>query len=656
MADASLFAKKITGLLAFSLLCSMVPIDAIARTHPAKPTPLTKRERAEHVLDRLAFGPRPGEVEQVEAMGVKQWIDQQLYPETINNAALEARLSQFPAMQLSMEALIQQYPPNPVIRQLDAGHGSMPNNPVERAIYFSALADFRQRREIKAVQDLKDQKTTSAQAPTPIQNVGFDPTAKVATLLREPVAVRWNDLLTMQPGAARPLLQKMNPVQRQQLAEGMTPKQKEVLLALVQTNRVVAGELLEEKLLREIYSSRQLDEVMTDFWFNHFSIYLRKNEEEPWYLAAYERDVIRPRALGKFEDLLDAVAHSPTMLVYLDNQQSVGPHSLAALRAAANPNQKNNVPGLNENYARELMELHTLGVNGGYTQSDVIEVAKVLTGWGVKDNAFEFNERRHEPGTKTVLGQKINENGEAEGMQVLHILAESPATARFLSTKLAMRFVSDDPPKSLIDRMTKTYLKTHGDIREVLRTMLKSPEFWSRDAYRAKLKNPQEFVVSSLRATDADVENATALTASLDRLGMPLYGVQQPNGYSLKADPWLGAEALLARMNFALALTANRIPGVKVTVAENSAIDPEQKEASLEEALLDGRVTPHTHDAVLGQMESNPAAQVAVAAFTRNQTGKRGDLFAPVAQRGDAGNQSTLAAALLLGSPEFQRR
>jgi uncharacterized protein (DUF1800 family) len=656
MADAPPFMTKIAGLLALSLLCSMAPVEAVARTHPAKPVPLTKRERAEHVLDRLTFGPRPGDVEQVEALGVKRWIDQQLRPDTISDAALDARLAALPAMRLSTVALIQQYPPNPVIRQLDAGHGSMPNDPVERAIYSSALVDFRQRREMKAAQDPKDQKTASAQTPAPIQNVGLDPTAKVATLLQEPVAVRWNDLLTMQPGAVRPLLQKMSPAQRQQLAEGMTPKQKEVLLALVQTNRVVAGELPEEKLLREIYSSRQLEEVMTDFWFNHFSIYLRKNEEEPWYVAAYERDVIRPHALGKFEDLLNAVAHSPAMLVYLDNQQSIGPHSVAAMRAAANPNQKNNTPGLNENYARELMELHTLGVNGGYTQNDVVEVAKVLTGWGVKDNAFEFNERRHEPGTKIVLGQKINENGEAEGMQVLHALAESPATAHFLSTKLAMRFVSDDPPKPLIDRMAKTYLKTHGDVREVLRTMLRSPEFWSRDVYRSKLKTPQEFVVSSLRATDADVENATALTASLDRLGMPLYGVQQPNGYSLKADPWLGAEALLARMNFALALTTNRIPGVKVSVAENAALGPEQKEAHLEEALLDGRVTPHTHDAVLGQMESNPAAQVAVAAFTRNQTGKRGDLFAPVAQRGDAGNQSTLAAALLLGSPDFQRR
>ena len=272
------------------------------------------------------------------------------------------------------------------------------------------------------------------------------------------------------------------------------------------------------------------------------------------------------------------------------------------------------------------MELHTLGVNGGYTQQDVVEVAKVLTGWGTETKqqgygsefGFEFNGRRHEPGDKVVLGHRIQENGEAEGMEVLHILATSPATARFLSTKLATEFVSDTPPKSLVDRMTKTYLKTHGDIRQVLRTMFHSPEFWSRDAYRAKLKTPLEFVVSSLRATDADVENATALAASLDRLGMPLYGVQQPNGYSLKADPWLGAEALLARMNFALALTANRLPGVSVATAQSTE-SAEQSEMQLEEMLLDGRVAAHTHEVVLQEMESAQATPVAAAAFAKGQ-------------------------------------
>jgi uncharacterized protein (DUF1800 family) len=492
----------------------------------------------------------------------------------------------------------------------------------------------------------------------------FNQTMNVATLLRMPADARWTAVLAMQPGTVRPLVQGMTAADRQQLIAEMTPEQKEVLLALVEPNRVVTEELQQEKLLRAVYSERQLEEVMTQFWSNHFNIYLRKNGEMPWYLAGYERDVIRPHAMGRFEDLLVAVAHSPAMLVYLDNQQSVGPHSVAAMRAAGNAGQKKSAPGLNENYARELMELHTLGVNGGYTQQDVVEVAKVLTGWGMETKqqgyGFEFNERRHEPGDKVVLGHRIQENGtgehgEAEGMEVLHLLAMSPATARFLSTKLATEFVSDTPPKSLVDRMTKTYLKTHGDIRQVLRTMFHSPEFWSRDADRAKLKTPLEFVVSSLRATDADVENASAVAASLDRLGMPLYGVQQPNGYSLKADPWLGAEALLARMNFALALTANRLPGVSIAPAQ-SAESAEQSEMQLEETLLNGRVAAHTHEVVLQEMESAQATPVAAAVFAKKQPGRRSDLFAPAAQRVAPISQPALAAALLLGSPDFQRR
>jgi uncharacterized protein (DUF1800 family) len=486
----------------------------------------------------------------------------------------------------------------------------------------------------------------------------------VANLLRLSVAQRWTAMLAMQPGKVRPLVQEMTGAERQQLIAGMTPQQKEVLLALVAPNRVVTDELQQVKLLRAVYSERQLDEVMTQFWSNHFNIYLRKNGEMPWYLANYERDVIRPHAMGRFEDLLVAVAHSPAMLVYLDNPQSIGPHSVAAMRAAANAGQKKSAPGLNENYARELMELHTLGVNGGYTQQDVVELAKVLTGWSTETKqqgyGFEFNGRRHEPGDKVVLGHRIQQNGtgehgEEEGMEVLHLLAMSPATARFLSAKLATEFVSDTPPKSLIDRMTKTYLKTHGDIGQVLRTMFHSPQFWSRDAYRAKLKTPLEFVVSSLRATDANVENATALAASLDRLGMPLYGVHQPNGYSLKADPWLGAEALLARMNFALALTANRLPGVSVAMAQSTE-SAEQSEMQLEETLLDGRVAAHTHEVVLQEMESAQATPVAAASFAKGQPGRRSDLFAPAAKRVAPVNQSTLAAALLLGSPDFQRR
>jgi uncharacterized protein (DUF1800 family) len=650
MVSLASIAKNTVGLLALSVVYLAIPCASSAKTHAvAKPAPLTKREHAEHALGRLTFGPRPGDVERVEKMGVERWIDQQLHPEKIDDSALEARLNALPAMRLSAEELIRSYPPPPIIRQVDAGRIAMPSDPVERAIYSNALATYRERKE----------KTQ----PTQVAASNFNQAVNVASLLRLPVAQRWTAVLAMQPGTVRPFVQQLTGAERQQLIAGMTPQQKEVLLALVEPNRLMTEELQQEKLLRAVYSERQLEEVMTQFWSNHFNIYLRKNGEMPWYLAGYERDVIRPHAMGKFEDLLLAVAHSPAMLVYLDNQQSIGPHSVAAMRASTNAGQKKSAAGLNENYARELMELHTLGVNGGYTQQDVVELAKVLTGWGTESKqqgygfefGFEFNERRHEPGTKVVLGHTVRENGEAEGMEVLHLLAMSPATARFLSTKLATEFVSDTPPKALVDRMTKTYLKTHGDIGQVLRTMFHSAEFWSRDAYRAKLKTPLEFVVSSLRATDADVENATAVAAALDRLGMPLYGVQQPNGYSLKADPWLGAEALLARMNFALALTANRLPGVSVATAQSTE-SAEQSEMQLEETLLDGRVAAHTHEVVLQEMESAQATPVAAAVFAKGRPGKRSDLFAPAAQRVAPISQPALAAALLLGSPDFQRR
>ncbi len=629
-------------------LCLSLPAGAWTKTHDAKSPPLTRREQAEHALDRLSFGPRPGDVDRIEKMGVQRWIDQQLHPEKIDDTALNAQLNALPAMRLSTDELIRRFPPPRIIRQVDAGKIAMPADSVERAIYSNALANYRGQRMKKAQVGEAD----SAAMPVFREDA--------AGLLVLPAEQRWNAVLRMPAGTVRPLVQRMTAAERNQLVAGMTPEQKEVLLALVQPGRVMTEELQEEKLLRATYSERQLDEVMTNFWSNHFNIYLRKNGEMPWYLADYERDAIRPHAMGRFEDLLVAVAHSPAMLIYLDNQQSIGPHSVAAMRASANPDQKKAAAGLNENYARELMELHTLGVNGGYTQRDVVELAKVLTGWGVESRqqgyGFQFNERRHEPGTKLVLGHTIQGNGEAEGEEMLHILAESPATARFLSTKLAMEFVSDTPPKPLVDRMTKTYLKTHGDIRQVLRTMLRSPEFWSREAYRAKLKTPLEFEVSSLRATDAAIENAAALAASLERMGMPLYGVQQPNGYSLKADPWLGAEALLSRMNFALALASNRVPGVSVNFAQDVNQNAQEDESRLEESLLDGRVTEQTHQTVLKQMESPQPTPVALAAFTKGRAEKRGDLFAPAAQPSAPINQSTLAAALLLGSPDFQRR
>ncbi len=232
------------------------------------------------------------------------------------------------------------------------------------------------------------------------------------------------------------------------------------------------------------------------------------------------------------------------------------------------PNTQKNRPkrGLNENYAREVMELHTLGVDGGYSQKDVTELAKVFTGWTLNEprrgGDFEFNERMHEPGTKVVLGQKIKEDGENEGKKMLEFLARQPATAHFISKKLATRFVSDTPPDALVNRMADTFLHSKGEIKEVLRTMFRSPEFWSPDAYRAKVKTPFEFVVSAVRVTSADVTEPVQLARVLQRMGMPLYGMQPPTGYSTKAEAWVNSSALLNRMNFALGLTGGKMRGI----------------------------------------------------------------------------------------------
>ncbi len=395
--------------------------------------------------------------------------------------------------------------------------------------------------------------------------------SSINVILDLPPQQRLYRLATMHQPGFDDFLKSLKPFQRGQLNAGMTPDQREVVAALENPERLVVEELIAQRLTRDIYSSAQLQEVMTDFWMNHFNVYLRKNEATPYYLASYERDVIRPLALGKFEDLLEATAHSPAMLLYLDNAESIGPHSMAAERAemaaARRPaNQKKKREGLNENYARELMELHTVGVNGGYTQADVTEVARILTGWTVerpqRGGGFEFEPNRHEPGTKKALGQKFKEHGQEEGRELLHFLATRPATAQFISRKLAIRFVSDDPPQTLVDHMANTYLSSGGDISAVLRTLFHSPEFWSNSTYRAKVKTPLEFVVSAVRASSANIQNLRPVANELRTLGMPLYGCVPPTGYNWQSSTWVSTGALVDRMNFALGLAANRLPGI----------------------------------------------------------------------------------------------
>jgi uncharacterized protein (DUF1800 family) len=746
--------ERLRALLAVLLCLSLSASPAPALSQPGSLVPsqstghsktrqtyqsgqLSGDERILHALNRFTFGPRPGDLEAVQAMGLEKWFTQQLHPETIDNSGLEARLTQFPAMQWSTQDLLYRLPSNAVIRQAAAGKAPIPNGGALHAIYIDEISRYQNRQQRK--QQQKQQASLSANAaelspplngqvtdgdtaqkssqpalPTSAQaesgRISMIPSAenspgqfsfnepRIDRVLTLPPQQRVTRLATMQQPEFDSFRKALKGEQRIALTVGLNPAQKEVVAALEGPRRVVEEELASQRLTRDIYSNAQLQEVMTDFWLNHFNVYLHKNDETPYYLVSYERDVIRPRALGKFEDLLEATAHSPAMLLYLDNSSSIGPDSPVAehnkIAVARRPAGKKTAPeGLNENYARELMELHTLGVNGGYTQADVSQVARVFTGWTVdrpqSGGGFKFDENRHEPGSKKVLGKKIKEHGEQEGREILHMLATRPATASFISRKLAIRFVSDDPPQSLVDRMAASYLSSGGDIAAVLKTLFHSPEFWSNDSYRAKVKTPIEFIVSAARASNASLDNLKSLADALRDMGMPLYGAVPPTGYKWEASDWVSTGALVNRMNFALTLASNMLPGIAIAwtpeanslqaistsapindatatssvqpSAEVSSVSdpfptPEAEEQRLESLLVAGGVSPSTRTAVLEQFNTQIQARSA-----QNQVGVKPR---PVASRSmnpqqaatDLEKQDQLLAGLLLGSPEFQRR
>jgi uncharacterized protein (DUF1800 family) len=666
----------------------------------AQAAPMDDDKKIVHALSRFTFGVRPGDVERVRAIGLEKWFDEQLHPDKINDAAVEARLEPFRTLKMSTRELVENFPPPQLVRQIENGRKSMPSDPAKRAIYETRVAEYERRQQNKQEKgaaataadtkldsaadaladdgknmaaatakdspaqmrlDRTDPPRTSDQRPLEQKRAEEAMYADIdnAVLLDKTPEERYKAILKMPVDERMDLRRTYRGEKALKLVDGMKPEQRETIEAIIQPQAVVGGELSEAKLLRAIYSDRQLEEVMTDFWYNHFNVFIGKGPDR-YMISAYERDVIRPHALGKFKDLLEATAKSPAMLFYLDNWQSVGPKSDLALygpqrrmarrgRFARFPRPqqqgKNRPSGLNENYAREIMELHTLGVDGGYTQKDVTELAKVLTGWSIEQpqmgGSFHFNERAHEPGAKYVLGHKIREHGEKEGEEMLEILAHHPSTAKFISRKLAMRFVSDNPPQSMINRMAETFQKKDGDIREVLRTMFRSPEFWSADAYRAKMKTPFEFVVSAVRVSGADIKDALPLVATLNRMGMPLYGMQPPTGYSMKAEAWVNSSALLARMNFALALGSGRLPGSSLdpqTVIHGPApSDAEAALTALEQGLLAGDISPQTHDVLEKQLKDPQIAQ------------RRLD---DPAQKPNYG----AIAGLIMGSPEFQRR
>jgi uncharacterized protein (DUF1800 family) len=695
--------RKLFILLTFAALISTVALLAADKNKSKKlaatngAPQMDDDKRILHALNRFTFGPRPGDVDKVRSVGLDKWFEEQLHPEKIDDSATEARLSPFRTLKMSTSDMVENFPPPQVLKAVENGRMSMPSDPAKRAIYESRIAAYEQKQQADKQQKKEDANPDMKMPDMKMDDQGDDqatPDQKqqrqkrleaqmyadvdAVQLLDMPPDQRYRNILKMSPQERLALGRSLKGGQGMQLTEGMTPQQRETIQAIVNPQAVVGGELAQAKLLRAVYSDRQLEEVMSDFWYNHFNVFIGKGPDR-YMITAYERDVIRPHALGKFKDLLVATAKSPAMLFYLDNWQSVGPNSDLAKygpqrRRPAGfqrggfgggfgrprfPNgnqnqgngqqqaqaQKNRPSGLNENYAREIMELHTLGVDGGYTQKDVTELAKVLTGWSIQQpqrgGDFTYNDRAHEPGKKHILGHEIKEKGESEGMEMLDILAHHPSTAKFISKKLAMRFVSDNPPQGLIDRMAETFMNKDGDIREVLRTMFRSPEFWATDAYRAKVKTPLEFVASAVRASSVEIQNALPLVQNLNRMGMPLYGMQPPTGYSMKAETWVNSSALVNRMNFALQLGAGRLPGVtsnpQAILQGATPQDTSSALALMEQKILGGDLSGQTHAVIQKQLADPQVTQR--------------KLDDP-----DPGPNYGAIAGLIMGSPEFQRR
>ena len=622
--------RRLAPLLALlaAAACSRAP-SRLSPPVPERDAPglrtQTADQQATHVLSRLSFGARPGDVARVRAMGVDRWIDEQLHPERLDDSRAEAWLGRFEVLQKSSAELEGEY-----------------------------------------------------------QNPGA---------LQQRLAARNNGVLTAQDSM--------------QLREAR------------QSLRRVVDETQVTHVARSLLTERQLEAVMTDFWLNHFTVFAGKGIREQFYLADYENRVIRPRALGKFRDLLGAVAKSPAMLFYLDNwesaadsgrprlqvvteqqaqralqqqfraqqqraqQQRPGARALPAgtQELAQQVLQRRIRGGLNENYGRELLELHTLGVDGGYTQQDVINAARALTGWTIagpqRGGGFTFAAYMHDAGEKLVLGHRLAAGrGIEDGEELLDIVARHPSTARFIAFKLARRFVSDTPPAALVERAAATFTRTDGDIREVVRTIVTSPEFFSHEAYRAKVKSPYEVVLSALRAVDAQPDSTLRTAQLIAGLGEPVFGHQTPDGWPETGDKWMGTGAILNRINFGLVLASGRVPGATAAGFPNfeglrQAPRERQVDAAIA-AFLGGDASPITRAVLI--TGKNPLLDAAAADTAAMREPRAEPMMAPPALGVPAarpGQRLAQARAnaplpnlnglpqvigLALGSPEFQRR
>lgn len=654
-------------IISFLLLLAFVaPVFAFGGDTKTKPKALTEEQKILHVLNRLGFGARPGDVEKVKAIGLQKYIEQQLNPSAIDDAATEAKLKRFEILNMSTADIFARYPnPGALIRNIEGTRRNAQNQAQNNQMP-------------PADQELTDAERQERQAKLREYYQKYD-------------------------------LRPANQIMQQQISS---------------------------RIIRGVYSERQLQEVMTDFWANHFNVFSGKAAVR-WFIPSYERDVIRPNALGNFKDLVVGTAQHPAMLFYLDNFQSVSPNAQAnnnrgngvLQRAVQNgqlnerqrerlrqrgltdqeidqrferakqmmQNAQRNQRGINENYARELMELHTLGVDGGYTQKDIVEVAKAFTGWTIADprgyrkaaaneikgnenqalnrlqrmagvpddiesGEFYFNQNWHEKGEKTVLGQKINEGGMKDGLKVIDILVAHPSTAKFIAKKLAVKFVSDNPSPQMVDRVAKAFQDSKGDIKTTLRALFSDKEFFAPENYRAKIKTPFELTVSAMRAIGTSTNSSPALLAMLNKMGEIPYGYQAPTGYGDTAEDWVNTGALLERMNFAVALASNRIPQTR---ADLKRFEARTKQEILDKAIaeiLAGEISPATKQTLLKQLEQplpepkisevkNEMADDPMVAGGRRNAGQQARLLQP------SGNADVFkVVGLILGSPEFQRQ
>ncbi len=700
----------------FAVMLAVVANTLIvgATSAEAQTSRMSEEQRIVHVLNRLGFGARPGDVERVKAMGIDRYIEGQLQPDAIADAAVEAKLRRLPALTMTTAELYAQYPQaGRLIRELQR-RGEMPAD-------LAAAVQNRQNATPRGNATMSRDGNTPAQATSDAPNGAMDQ--------------------AMGNNAAAAAGGQGDAADKRDYRQAIRQYMRENNL---QPPAQITAQLQASRILRAAHSERQLQEVMVDFWTNHFNIFANKGADK-WLLPSYDRDTIRPHTFGKFRELLQATAQSPAMLFYLDNFQSVSPNAQGGgnrRQMRMQRNGMNNAPlggrgqrrnnrfgmdrmtggqeqvrrgqsmpqgemaqqqrpqqqaqrrrrGINENYARELMELHTLGVDGGYTQKDIIEVARCFTGWTILDprgaaarnglvdteraGTFVFNARTHDDGEKIVLGHKIPAGGGVgDGLKVLDILARHASTAKFIATKLSRRFVADEPSPALVARVADAFTKSDGDIRQTLRAIFASPEFNAPENYRAKIKTPFEYAVSALRAFGGETNGGPAIHQQIAKMGEPLYGYQAPTGYPDKAEAWVNTGALLERLNYALALTGNRIPNTRVDLtrfgaggnAGNNLTDADKRRMidQFSNLLLRGDVSEKTKTALLRQLNA-PQTTTSAPAATQNETSEMEVAMRPQ-QRGRRNRETTSApvgdlsmtsriAALIVGSPEFQRQ